>query len=200
MKRIAPRISMILIAAIVAMLTACSSGPVRTETRADDLNRYRNAYIADVVVRSTENSANAQEENRKVEEFARAELQRIIEASRYRYLPARPASTAAAEAGEQSGAHNDNGGSVTDELARTLAVSLSMDITWGNRALRYLVGFGAGQGRISSALTVKDAATGAVKYRSSKDSMLAMGLFGGSMEPIVRENIAGLLAEYPGQP
>ncbi len=200
MKRIAPRLSIILLAAIVAMLTACSSGPVTTETRADDLSRYRNAYIADVAVRSTETSANAQEENRKVEQFARAELQRIIEASRYRYLPARPASAAVAEAGEQLGADNDNGGPVTDELARTLAVSLSMDITWGNRALRYLVGFGAGQGRISSTLTVKDAATGAVKYRSSKDSMLAMGLFGGSMEPIVRENIAGLLAEYPGQP
>jgi len=198
MKRIAPRISIILIAAIVAMLTACSSGPVRTETQADDLNRYRNAYIADVVVRSTENSANAQAENREVEQFARAELQRIIEASRYRYLPARPTSTAVTDAGKELGA--DNGAPVSDELAKTLAVSLSMDITWGNRALRYLVGFGAGHGRISSTLTVKDGATGAVKYRASKDSALAMGLFGGSMEPIVRENIAGLLAEYPGRP
>ena len=190
MQRITSHTSLVLAAAWLLLLSACSSGPVKTQTEAEDLDRYRNAYVADVVVRSTESTANAQKENREVEQFARAELKRIIEESRYRYLPARPASASSRAEGDAR---------ALSELDDTLAVSLDMNITWGNRAVRYLVGFGAGKGRISSTLTVKDATTGAVKYRSSKDSMLAMGLFGGSMEPVVRENIAGLLAEYPGR-
>jgi hypothetical protein len=198
MKRLSSFSSSILAVGCLLLLSACSSEPVRTETESQDIDRYRNAFVADVVVRSTEDSANARKENREVERFARAELRRVIEESRYRYLPARPTSTPAAA----TAAEPDTGGDapMSDELAKTLAVSLDMHITWGSRALRYLVGFGAGKGRISSTLTVEDAATGAVKYRSSKDSMLAMGLFGGSMEPVVRENIADLLANYPGRP
>lgn len=199
MTRIASRCPIFLAAVLLLLLSACSSSPVRTQTQADDLGRYRNAYIADVIVRSTEDSANARKENREVEQFARFELQRIIEESQYRYLAQRPASPVAEMDGAGDAADAEVAAPISDELAKTLAVTLDMRITWGSRALRYMVGFGAGKGRISSTLTVKDAASGEVKYRSSKDSMIAMGLFGGSMEAVVRQNIADLLAEYPGQ-
>lgn len=198
MKRIASQATLLLVAGLLLLLSGCSSGPVKTQTESPDLDRYRYAYVADVVVNSAEQTANAKKENAEVEQFARAELRRIIDGSRYRYLAARPASAPPSGIDGETPAEGD--APVPDKLSRTLAVNLSMNITWGSRALRYIVGFGAGKGRISSTLTVKDAASGVVKYRSSKDSMLAMGLFGGSMEPVVRENIADLLAEYPGRP
>lgn len=53
----------------------------------------------------------------------------------------------------------------------------------GNRALRYLVGFGAGRARIESAWTIKDEAgqeIGACRI----DGSMAMGVFGGSVSEV----------------
>lgn len=183
----------VFVLAALLLLSGCSSGPVRTQTQAADLERYRNVMIADVDVWSNESDPDIEKDNRDVEQFARQELQRIVEQSRYRYLSSRPVATSD---GADAPVAVD---AAVEDSGATLAVTLDMNIDWGSRALRYFVGFGAGKGTIQSTLTVKDAGSGVVKYQSSKESTLSMGVFGGSMESVVHDNIAGLLEEFPGR-
>ena len=74
--------------------------------------------------------------------------------------------------------------------------NLDIDVQYGNRALRYTVGFGAGKGHVRSTLVVDDGAK-QEKYRSGADSDLAIGGFGGDIGAVLRDNIHKLVGALP---
>jgi hypothetical protein len=64
----------------------------------------------------------------------------------------------------------------------------------GNRALRYIIGFGAGRGRFASTWVVSDP-TGATVGECRVDGGIVMGVFGGSFDD-VQEKVGERLAEF----
>jgi uncharacterized lipoprotein YajG len=80
--------------------------------------------------------------------------------------------------------------------AGALVWDLDADVQYGNRALRYFVGFGAGKGHVRTTLVVRDAAK-QEKYRAGADSDLAMNVFGGDMGKVLRTNITKLVGALP---
>lgn len=79
---------------------------------------------------------------------------------------------------------------------RALVFSIDANVRYGNRALRWAVGFGAGAGGVASALTVSDEATGGIVYKATAESDLAMGGAGGDMGSVFRKNLDELLTQY----
>lgn len=73
-----------------------------------------------------------------------------------------------------------------------------IDVVYGNQALRYFVGFGAGSGHVSMSLKMKDK-FGAVLYATNTEADLSIGVFGGSMQQLVRKTINDALKEFDEQ-
>ena len=111
------------------------------------------------------------------ERFARSELEVYVRKSHYRLVEL-----------------------VNEDLWGTLVVNLDIDLAYGNRALRYWVGFGAGKGSVDSVLTVIDPMTRDEKLRVVAKSDLAIGGFGGDMEKVLKKNIKLLVEQYPPAP
>jgi len=135
------------------------------------------AYIGRVTVTSKEEAAKSnealQKKMRDWEGFARSRLQEGLTARGYQVVTEPPAPGSAA-----------------------LIWNLDVDVRYGNRALRYVVGFGAGKGHVHSALVVQDDAK-QTKYRSGADSDLSIGVFGGDIGQVLRGNIEKLSASLP---
>lgn len=166
---------------LVLTLYGCGTAQVRTDTASADIHQYEKVFISVVDVDSREESA---EENvalqAKMDEweiFARGELEGYVNDSHYQLLTESPAA---------------------DE--KTLIMTLDINIVYGSRAKRYLVGFGAGKGSVDSVLTVSDSQTGEQKFRAVAESDLAMGVFGGDMEEVLKKNVRELVDQYPRAP
>lgn len=146
-----------------------------------DLHQYEKVYISDIRVYSKEEAAKDNAElQAKMDEwklFARNELEGYLNDSHYRLVEKIPPD------GEQ-----------------VLVVDLDINLAYGNRALRYWVGFGAGKGGVNSVLIVADSKTGEEKFRAVAESDLAMGGFGGDMEGVLKANIKELVDQYPDAP
>jgi hypothetical protein len=70
-----------------------------------------------------------------------------------------------------------------------LALRLSGTVTEfkaGSRAVRYLVGFGAGRTKVKARVKFTDRATGAVLYEGDVDGKVIMGVFGGDSRGATR--------------
>jgi hypothetical protein len=162
-------------------LIGCGAAHVRREVQASDLDSYDAVYISDVRVYSLEKSAkNNKVLIAKIEEwkaFARKELESYVKDSRYELMKNPPT-------GKE----------------RVLLADLDIKVTYGNRALRYWVGFGAGAGRIKSILTATDSRTGEQKFIAKGDSNLSVAAFGGDMDAVLRSNIKKLIEQYPKRP
>lgn len=74
-------------------------------------------------------------------------------------------------------------------------VGCSIDVVYGNRALRYFVGFGAGSGHMRVTIELKDK-HGTVLYAANSDADLAMGGFGGDMSKVARKTIVEAVKEF----
>ena len=151
---------------------------VRTDLASSDLHQYDKVFISEINVHSQElaaqNNAVLQSQMNEWEVFARGELENYVNDSHYKLLNQRPAST-----------------------EKALIVNLDIDLVYGNRALRYWVGFGAGKGSVNSVLIVTDNQTGNEKFRAVSESDLSMGGFGGDMESVLKQNIRELVDQYP---
>ena len=77
-------------------------------------------------------------------------------------------------------------------------VSCNIDVVYGNRALRYFVGFGAGVGHIRVIMELKDE-NGTVLYATNSKADLAMGGFGGDMVKVARKTIVEAIEEFGEQ-
>src|SRR5262245_12835032 len=88
---------------------------------------------------------------------------------------------------------------VTDAPAQgstTLIWNLDVEVQYGNRAMRYLVGFGAGKGSVHSTLVVDDDAK-SERYSAGVDSDLDIGAFGGDIGQVLHANLDKLLSTLP---
>lgn len=163
---------------LVATLYGCGVAHVRTETESSDLHHYDKVYISEVKVYSLEDAAKTNVElQAKMDEwrsFARAELETYVNDSHYQLINKPP-----------------------EDSEKALVANLDINLTYGNRAIRYFVGFGAGKGSVNSVLTVADSHTGEEKFRGVAESDLAMGAFGGDMQAILKDNIKQLIDQYP---
>jgi len=162
-------------------LNGCGVAHVRTEVATNDLHQFDTVYIAGVRVYSLEESAKHNEELKQKmaewEVFARRELENYINASHYQL------------------AKQDQ-----PENPLLLSVDLDIKVAYGNRALRYWVGFGAGSGSVDSTMVVTDSKTGQEKFRAVAESDLSVGGFGGDMEAVLKSNIKELVDQYPAAP
>lgn len=70
-----------------------------------------------------------------------------------------------------------------------------IEVAYGNRALRYFVGFGAGAGHVTVAIEMKGAG-GKVLYSGTSKADLAIGAFGGDMKDTVRKTIQAAVKEF----
>jgi Domain of unknown function (DUF4410) len=170
--------ALLMTAAIVA---GCSSQNVRRAVVADDLYQYTTVYISDARVYSEEQNAATNEElQRQMAEYAsrfRTELAAHFTQQGYRVVDAMPASS--------------------DSV---LVAELDMNLAYGSRAARYWVGMGAGQGGVTSSLTMTDARTGAQKFFIDLESALTGGWTGGNMMGVLEDAFAALVAQYPSNP
>jgi len=70
-----------------------------------------------------------------------------------------------------------------------------IDVVYGNRALRYFVGLGAGSGHMRVAIELKDK-NGTVLYATDSKSTLAGGFFGGDMSRVARKTIVEAVRKF----
>ena len=166
---------------LIATLYGCGAAHVRTDMTSSDLHDYEQVFISEVKVYSEEEGAEQNEElqaEMKVwEAFSRTELENYVNESHYELLHQPPGS-----------------------MVKALILSLDIKMTYGSRALRYWVGFGAGKGGVDSVLSVTDNQTGEDKLRAVADSDMAVGAFGGDMEAVLKKNIRVLVDQYPRAP
>ena len=166
---------------IIGTLYGCGAAHVRTEMASPDLHQYGKVFISDVRVYSKEEAAKdnveLQAKMREWELFARNELEGYVKNSHYQLIDQIPSGT-----------------------QQILFFDLDINLTYGNRALRYWVGFGAGKGGVYSVLTASDSKTGEEKLRAVAESDLAMGAFGGDMQTVLKDNIKKLVDQYPAAP
>ena len=162
---------------IVAMLYGCGVAHVKTDVQSQDLREYDNIFIRNVEVYSNEAAASnnlpLQEKLKSWELFSRNELESYVDKSQYKLVK-----------------------SLENTSGKTLIVDLDVNVQYGNRALRWVVGFGAGQGGVDSILTIRDADTGEVKFQAEANSDLSMGGAGGDIGDVLKENIKTLVEQY----
>lgn len=158
---------------LVVVLQACGTAHVQPNFVSEDLGRYTSAYISKIDIQSAEQNNDSLDMNKKMEVYAKEKLAELIEKNQYALV---------------TDPNNSNKSS--------LEFSLDLDIVYGSRAARYWAGFGAGKGSVISTFEVVDSKSGEVKYSSSGASDLAMGLFGGSMAAVIKQNIDKLINEY----
>lgn len=78
---------------------------------------------------------------------------------------------------------------------KPLIANVDVNVAYGNKALRYWVGFGAGKGGVISKFSLIDPATNKVEYTVTAKSDLAMGVFGGDIAQVLKSNIKKLLTQ-----
>ena len=70
-----------------------------------------------------------------------------------------------------------------------------INVVYGNRALRYWVGFGAGSGSLTVTIELKDK-SGNVQYATDSKADLAVGAFGGDISDVARKAIQTAVKEF----
>jgi len=70
-----------------------------------------------------------------------------------------------------------------------------IQVRYGNRAMRYLVGFGAGRGNIDVSIGLQDK-DGKTLFTTDSKAHLAVGLFGGDMPGVVSDAIQAAVTEF----
>lgn len=165
-----------LLAAVVIASTGCGSAHTKIDTPAVNLDQYQSVYIHDVKVYSVERAAQGnlelQKKLKQWQQTARADLEKSVKSSQYTLVD------------------TPTGGN-----GKTLVVDLDVNVTYGNQALRWAVGFGAGKGKVHSELAVADAQTRQIQFKGSADSELVIGGAGGDMGSVVHENTQKLITQ-----
>jgi hypothetical protein len=161
-------------------LAGCGAPHVTTAPGPVGLPEYKAAFVDRVTVASQEPNAQTneplQQKMREWQAQTRQQLQDGLRAHGYVVLSELPAQP-------------------TDAVV--LIINCDVDVKYGNRAVRWAVGFGAGKGGVRSIFVGVDRQTGAERFRTAVASDLAMGGAGGDMGAVVKDNIAKLAADLP---
>jgi hypothetical protein len=157
---------MFTVAVFALALSACGAVHNRVLTPPDNLVALKQVTLLPVEVVSKEQNPDALSLNAQWQTMATAELQSLL-------------------ASKNIAASSDS----------QAAVGCRIEVTYGNRALRYFVGFGAGAGHMRVTVELKDS-TGTVRYAAKSEADLAIGLFGGSMSNVARKTIQEAIKEF----
>jgi hypothetical protein len=156
-------------------LFGCSSLKINTEVEASNFDRYENVYVRDVKVYSNEkNAAGNKALQVKISEwkgFVREELNAYVNSSEFNTVDA-------------------------SKGAETLVIDMDVEVVYGNRFLRWFVGFGAGRGQVDTVLTVTDAETQKIKFKAVANSEVRGGGGGGDVGKLLQNNIRHLMKKY----
>ena len=80
-----------------------------------------------------------------------------------------------------------------------IRLETNMTVDYGNQALRYFVGFGAGAGSVDISVTLTKMPSKTVLYQNTTHATLAMGGFGGSMQTVVENAIKDAVQAFSNQ-
>lgn len=158
-----------------AFLFGCSSLKINTEVEASNFDRYQNVYIRDIKVYSNEKNAAKndalQARISEWKEYTRGQLNTYVNSTDFNMV----------------GSKKRN---------ETLVIDMDVEVVYGNRFLRWFVGFGAGRGKVDTVMTVYDAKTNAVKFKAVANSDLKGGGGGGDVGKLLQNNIRHLMKQY----
>jgi len=160
----------------LSMVNGCGGAHIVTMPAHVDIANYNMVYVEEADVASAKQNEKINEANARHAQYAR-EL--II--------------TALQEKGRLE---------ILSDIGTTpdsLTLQTTMRIVYGSRAARYLVGYGAGSGSISITMKLVDSTSGEVKLEVNGNSTLAIGLFGGDMDGVIRKNIKRVVNEFVAQ-
>jgi len=164
--------------ALATALVGCGAPHVTSAPAPAGLPGYKAVFIHHVVFRDEEPNAATnellQQRLHEWESQSRQQLQDTLRERGYAVLDEKPADAHA-----------------------ILVLACDVDVQYGNRALRWAVGFGAGKGSVRSTLVASNGWNGAELFRASVASDLDMSVTGGDMSKVVRENIAKAAAQLP---
>ena len=147
-------------------LYACGGAHHKIATPPQNIPTLKQVKILSVEVNSEEDSADALSLNEQWKKLATDELQTLLASKSIM---------------------------VMDDC--DLTVGCRIDVAYGNRALRYIVGFGAGKGHMSVIVELKDK-HGSVLYATNSEADLAMGAFGGDMSQVAKNTIVEAIKEF----
>jgi hypothetical protein len=159
----------ITITVIVFSLCACGGVHHRILVQPENIPMIKQVKPLSVEVSSKEQSADALSLNDQLKKIATDELQSLLD---------------------------DKNITVSNNSNTT--VDCRIDVVYGSRAMRYLVGFGAGTGHINMTIELKGK-NGAVLYSTTSDADLAMGLFGGDMSQVAQKTIEEAVEKFGSQ-
>lgn len=168
------RISVILL--LLVAIVGCGKAHIKTLQEPINLSGYNFIYVAPAKVSSKEQTEQAKTLNAKWVLLAKETVTRTLKKNRKYTISERPA-----------------------QLQNSLTLDTTIDIVYGSRALRYKVGFGAGAGSCTVRLTLKDSSSGEVKYEVENKTDLSVGLWGGSMDKLIKKNIKGVVKQLGRQ-
>ena len=160
---------------VVVGLTGCRSIEVNNTVQSVSISSYENMLIASVKVYSNEVSAKTnqplQVKLKNWAQYSKNELKQYADYSQLNVLH-----------------------SIDEGPDKTLLANLDVNVQYGNRALREVVGFGAGRGGVNSRLTLVDSKSAEVVYQVSAVSELVQG--GGAIDELLKDNLLQLLESY----
>ena len=160
------RLEIAAISIVTLALSACGVPHHTVVTQPNNLVMFKQVTLLPVEVSSGEQSPDALAVNEKWKKWAMDELQSLM-------------ATKNIEVSSNSQA----------------TVACRIEIVYGNRALRYFIGFGAGAGHIQVDITLKDS-NGIVRYATNSKADLAVGVVGGDMSQVVQDTIETAVKEF----
>lgn len=163
------RLCLVAMLVFTALLSACGGVHSTIDTPRDSSVVVKEVTLLPVRVDSKEQNADALALNEQWKTMAAEELQTMM-------------------ASKSIARSNDS----------EATVACHIDVEYGNRALRYLVGFGAGAGHMKVSIELKDK-SGKVLYASNSKADLAMGMFGGDMKQVANDAITAAVKQFGAQ-
>lgn len=159
-------LSILAVAGVGLALSACGGVHSVVSRQPTGIDGIRAVAIAPVEVVSKEQNANALALNAQWKKSCEEELQSLF-------------------AGKKISVSSDS----------PATVACRINVVYGNKALRYWVGFGAGSGGLTVTIELKDRG-GNVQYATESRADLAVGAFGGNMSEVARKAIQTAVKEF----
>ena len=160
------RILRLVIISVALTVSACGGIQSVITKQPSGLTGIKAVQIASIAVESREQNADALALNAQWKKMAEDELRSQLNAK-----------------------------NIDTPAAGQATVVCRINVVYGNRALRYWVGFGAGAGSLTMVIELKDKA-GNVQYATETKSDLAVGAFGGDMATVARSAIQAGVKEF----
>ena len=158
---------------VFAPIAGCGKAHFQTIKEVTDLSKYNEIYVPNTVVSSDEQKEKLNALNVEFAQLSKNEIvNALTQKSRYRLIEE------------------------LDSSSSPLVVETTIHIVYGSRALRYWVGFGAGKGSVVINMKLKESLSNEIKFELESKSNLSVGLFGGSMDKVIKNSIKKIVSQF----